>query len=97
MLCEKDSKQFTHHRLLLSSSEQVHLYGESYVPEASSEDEGQGLLMQLVHLLLSLPRDSIYSFWVAACVHKWVQASNHKEQQFVATVPGRHLEYTIQS
>ena len=52
------------------------------------------LLRQVVQLLLRLPKDSVYSFWLAACVHKWVQASTAVEQEFVATVSG-WMEFVV--
>eukprot|EP00658_Telonema_sp_P-2_P067349 TRINITY_DN56261_c0_g2_i1.p1 TRINITY_DN56261_c0_g2~~TRINITY_DN56261_c0_g2_i1.p1 ORF type:complete len:436 (+),score=107.86 TRINITY_DN56261_c0_g2_i1:58-1365(+) len=77
--------------MLLSKQEQRMLYG-SWSPDAPPSQHHHGFLLQLIHLLLSLPRDSIYSFWLAACVHKWVQASTPREQHFVATIPG-WMEY----
>ena len=89
--CEKDGKDFHHHRLLLSARERRQLYGDARVkgsPTEADARDGDGLLHKLVKLMMSLENESTYRYWITSCVHKWMQASSWREQEFIAAIPG---------
>ena len=61
---------------------------DTEVEEEAELRQGNGLLFQLIRLMLKQSANSVYLLALASCLHKWVQASSVREQRLVALYPG---------
>ncbi len=80
--------------LMLSAAERLFVQQERADMEIPREmNDNSGLLCKIIHTLSKEPPESIYKFWLSACVENFLRGCG-RMGQFVVSKLGR-LEYTV--
>eukprot|EP00246_Nothoceros_aenigmaticus_P018067 TRINITY_DN9316_c0_g1_i1.p1 TRINITY_DN9316_c0_g1~~TRINITY_DN9316_c0_g1_i1.p1 ORF type:complete len:883 (-),score=147.83 TRINITY_DN9316_c0_g1_i1:126-2774(-) len=80
--CDRDSCNRANKHLLLRSLSSPH---QDVSSEATSSPKADGLIMQILRVLVAEPADSLYRFWLASCVEAFLRGADYHDQELVAS------------